>query len=203
MAISKSEIALYAYATGRILPKGTSRKAFRAAISALTPVASRAAPVAANPFVAGTALGLGALATPPGQDLLQAAAERGAADRIAVQQMVDEAMFRTTTLPARQLETAIESPAFKPAVKRKISKYSKAVKAGMKAVKASKFNGKKGKISNAKTTFAKVNKVASAVNKGRKVTSKGVTGVIKRAVSRILPKKKKTTKSKIDIKVNR
>ena len=153
--------------------------------------AARAAPVvastaAANPLVAGTALGLGALATQPGQQLLDAAAVRGAADRIAVQQAIDEAVFKATVLPARQLQTAIETPGFKPAVKRKVSKYSRAVKAGMAAVKASKFNGKKGKISNAKTTFAKVNKVASAVNKGKKVASKGVTGVIKRAVGRFL-----------------
>jgi len=153
--------------------------------------AARAAPVvastaAANPLVAGTALGLGALATQPGQQLLDAAAVRGAADRIAAQQAIDEAVFRATVLPARQLETAVTSPVFKPAVKRKVSKYSKAVKAGMAAVKASKFNGKKGVISNAKTTFAKVNKVASAVNKGKKVASKGVTGVIKRAVGRFL-----------------
>jgi len=153
--------------------------------------AARAAPVvastaAANPLVAGTALGLGALATQPGQALLDAAAVRGAADRIAVQQAFDEAVFRATELPARQVQTAITSPVFKPAVKRKVSKYSRAVKAGMAAVKASKFNGKKGKISNAKTTFAKVNKVASAVNKGKKVASKGVTGVIKRAVGRFL-----------------
>ena len=153
--------------------------------------AARAAPVvastaAANPLVAGTALGLGALATQPGQQLLDAAAVRGAADRIAVQQAIDEAVFKATVLPTRQVQTAITSPAFKPAVKRKVSKYSRAVKAGMAAVKASKFNGKKGKISNAKTTFAKVNKVASAVNKGKKVASKGVTGVIKRAVGRFL-----------------
>ena len=70
--------------------------------------------------------------------------------------------------------------------KRKVSKYSKAVKSAMAAVKASKFNGVKGKISNAKTTFAKVNKVARAVKKGRKVSAKGVTGVIKRAVSKYL-----------------
>ena len=56
----------------------------------------------------------------------------------------------------------------------------------MAAVKASKFNGAKGKISNAKTTFAKVNKVASAVKKGKKVSAKGVTGVIKRDVSKYL-----------------
>ena len=153
--------------------------------------AARAAPAvagaaAANPLVAGTALGLGALATQPGQQLLDAAAVRGAADRIAAQQAIDEAVFRATVLPARQIETAVTSPVFKPAVKRKVSKYSKAVKAGMAAVKASKFNGKKGTISNAKTTFAKVNKVASAVNKGKKVATKGVTGVIKRAVGRFL-----------------
>ena len=191
MALSKSEIALYAYATGRVLPKGTTRKAFRAAVSALTPVASRAAAatpgvLAANPITTGAALGLGALATPPGQQLLDAAAVRGAADRIAAQQAIDEAVFRATELPARQLQAAVESPLFRPAVKRKVSKYSKAVKAGMAAVKASKFNGKKGVISNAKTTFAKVNKVASAVNKGKKVANKGVTGVIKRAVGRFL-----------------
>ena len=191
MALSKSEIALYAYATGRVLPKGTTRKAFRAAVSALTPVASRAAAatpgvLAANPITTGVGLGLGALATPPGQQLLDAAAVRGAADRIAAQQAIDEAVFRATELPVRQLQTGMTSPVFKPAVKRKVSKYSKAVKAGMAAVKASKFNGKKGTISNAKTTFAKVNKVASAVNKGRKVASKGVTGVIKRAVGRFL-----------------
>ena len=153
--------------------------------------AARAAPAvagaaAANPLVAGTALGLGALATQPGQQLLDAAAVRGAADRIAAQQAIDEAVFRATVLPGRQLETAVTSPVFKPAVKRKVSKYSRAIKAGMAAVKASKFNGKKGTISNAKTTFAKVNKVASAVNKGKKVASKGITGVIKRAVGRFL-----------------
>ena len=49
------------------------------------------------------------------------------------------------------------------------------------------INGKTGyKITNAKSTFSTVNKVASAVNKGKKVTTKGVKGVIKRAVSKIL-----------------
>ena len=191
MVLSKSEIALYAYATGRVLPKGTTRKAFRKAITVLTPVAARAAPAvagvaAANPLVTGTALGLGALATPPGQALLDAAAARGAADRIAAQQMLDEAIFRSTTLPARQIEQAVATPGFKPALKRKVSKYSKAVKAGMASVKASKFGGPKGKISNAKSTFKTVNLVASAVNKGKKVSAKGIRGTIARAVRRIL-----------------
>jgi len=195
MALSKSEIALYAYATGRVLPKGTTRKAFRAAVKALTPVAARAAPAAAtgiasaaaaNPITAGALLGLGTLATPPGQALLDAAAVRGAADRIAAQQAVDEAIFRATELPRRGLETGTASPVFKPAVKRKVSQYSKAVKAGMKAVKSSKFIGKKGTINNAKSAFKSVNLVASAVNKGKKVSNKGVRGVIARAVRKIL-----------------
>ena len=70
--------------------------------------------------------------------------------------------------------------------KRKVSKYSKAVKAGMAAVKASKFGGKKGKISNAKSAFKTVNLVASAVNKGKKVSAKGIRGTVARAVRRIL-----------------
>jgi len=155
--------------------------------------AARAAPVvastaAANPLVAGTALGLGALATQPGQALLDAAAVRGAADRIAVQQAVDEAVFRATELPARQLQAATETPVFKPAVRRKVSKYSKAVKAGMAAVKKSKFGGKPGKITNAKSAFATVNKVASAVNKGKKVAKTGIRGVAAKAIRGILRK---------------
>ena len=56
----------------------------------------------------------------------------------------------------------------------------------MSAVKASKFSGKKGTISNAKTAFRTVNRVASAVNRGKKVSAKGVTGAIARAVRKIL-----------------
>lgn len=154
--------------------------------------AATAAPgvAAANPITSGVGLGLTALATPPGQDLLQAAAERGAADRIAVQQMVDEAIFRNVTLPTRQVSQVAQSDIFQSAVKakakRKVSKYSKAVKAGMAAVKKSKFGGKPGKITNAKKTFATVNKVASAVNKGKKVAKTGIRGVAARAIRRIL-----------------
>ena len=183
------------YSTGAAVGAKNSAKfaayAARKGIQLAGVGAARAAPVvastaAANPLVAGTALGLGALATPPGQALLDAAAVRGAADRIAAQQAVEEAIFKATVLPARQLQSAVESPVFKPAVKRKVSKYSKAVKAGMKAVKTSKFIGKKGTISNAKTAFKTVNRVASAVNKGKKVSAKGVTGTISRAIKGIL-----------------
>jgi len=165
------------YSTGAVIgPKNTAKFAAYAAKKGIQLAgvgAARAAPVvastaAANPIVAGTALGLGALATPSGQALLDAAAARGAADRIAAQQAYDEAIFRATVLPARQLETAVASPVFKP------------------AVKASKFGGKKGKISNAKTTFATVNKIASAVNKGKKTAKTGLRGVAAKAIRRIL-----------------
>jgi len=66
------------------------------------------------------------------------------------------------------------------------SKFNKAVSAGMKAVKASKSYGKKGKINNAKRAFSAVTKVASKVNRGKKVSAKGVTGTIARAVRKIL-----------------
>ena len=136
---------------------------------------------AANPVSTGLGLGLGYTQTPSGQALLEAAAERGAADRRALEQAIDERVFAVTR--------AVQSPEFKSGVRsiarRKVSKYAKAVKASMKAVKASKFNGKKGTISNAKKTFGTVNKVVSAVKKGKKVSAKGVTGTIARAARRI------------------
>ena len=70
--------------------------------------------------------------------------------------------------------------------KRKTSKFNKAVSSGMKAVKRSKFLGKPGKFTNPKKAFGTVTRVVSRVKKGAKVSTKGVTGVIKRAVKRIL-----------------
>ena len=144
----------------------------RIAIPAAATTARVAAPAALtlarqNPYAAA---GLGALA-------LQQA---GAFDPVEtyIQEKIDERVQPIIDLP--------KNPLLKPTIKRKVSKYQKAVKAGMSAVKRSKFLGSKGKISNAKTAFARVNKVASAVNKGKKVASKGVTGVIKRAVGRFL-----------------
>ena len=70
--------------------------------------------------------------------------------------------------------------------KKKASKFNKAIKAGMSAVKKSKSYGKSGTINNAKKAFSAVTKVASKVNKGAKVSAKGVTGTIARAVRKIL-----------------
>ena len=78
-----------------------------------------------------------------------------------------------------------EGPAKRTRKKAK-SKFNKAVSAGMKAVKSSKSYGKKGTINNAKRAFSAVTKVASKINKGKKVSAKGVTGTIARAVRKIL-----------------
>jgi len=193
------EVAIAAYGLGRILPAGSTRAAVRAVIpqvvragKVIAPTAGRTAATlaAANPVSTGLGLGLAATQTPSGQALLEAAAERGRMDRVRAQQLLDEFIFTQVTQPAQQAADIFESPTIRGQVKRsakkKVSKYAKAVKAGMAAVKNSKFNGKKGKISNAKKTFATVNKVASAVNKGKKVSAKGVTGTIARAVRKFL-----------------
>ena len=173
MAFSTLE-KLLATAVGLDIARpGTSRKAAVAAarlvvggVVAGTPPAARGVASLArrSPVGTGAGLGLGFLATPPGEALLEMAAERGAADRRALEQAIDERIFRATQV--------IESPtvrgAVKSTVKRKASKYSKAVKAGMAAVKASKFGGKKGTIRSAKSTFGTVYKVVSAVNRGKK-----------------------------------
>ena len=70
--------------------------------------------------------------------------------------------------------------------KRRRSSYNKAVSSAMKAVKKSKFMGKPGKFSSPKKAFATVNRTVSKIKKGAKVGTKGVSGVIKIAVRRIL-----------------
>jgi hypothetical protein len=173
---------------------GTSRAAFTRAAQAAVAVVPRVAPPVARGAVgvgraalgAGATLarrnpvaatGLGALALQqagafdPVEDAIQAEVERRTA----------QVMAPFETIQRSDVQTIAKAKA-----KRKVSKYSKAVKAGMAAVKASKFGGKKGKISNAKSTFATVNRVASAVNKGKKVAKTGIRGVAARAIRRIL-----------------
>ena len=87
--------------------------------------------------------------------------------------------------------------------KPKRTKFNSAVKRGMEIVKASTSYGKKGTINNAKKAFSAVTKAASAVSRGRKAPKSGIRRKLHTAMSKILPKKKKTTKkkSKIDITV--
>lgn len=176
MAFSKLEKALLLYAG---LRTDITRNAAKRGLLALgrgvvgsTPAVGRSAIslAQANPALAGVGLGLGALATPPGQDLLEMAAERGRSDRVKFEQALTDLTMVTA-----------------PKVKKKAtSKFSKSIKAGMAAAKASTSYGKKGTINNAKKAFTAVTKTASKINKGGKVAKKGVLRKIGLAIKKVL-----------------
>ena len=144
----------------------------RAALGAGATLARR------NP-VAATGLGALALQRAGAFDPVQQAIEDEVNARVAATQ---EAIMAPIEL-ARQ--PMVQRTAGRVA-KRKVSKYGKAIKAGIAAVKKSKFGGKPGKIINAKSTFSTVSKVTAAINKGKKVSAKGIRGTIGRAVRGIL-----------------
>ena len=164
MAFSRLEKALLAYVG---ISSSVTRNAAKRALFGL----GRAAPAvaAANPYATGTLLGGAALATPPGQDLLAAAAERGRMDRIRFEQALTD--LTQVTIPK--------------AKKRTKSKFNKMVSAGMKAVKASTSYGKKGTINNAKKAFSAVTKAASAVVSGKKTPKAGVRARLMRIMRKI------------------
>ena len=192
--LTKLEKVLAAAVGLDIARPGTSRAAFtRAAQAAVATIPRVAPPVARGAAGVGrAALGAGATfarrnpiaATGLGALALQQA---GAFDPIEeeIRARVDDAVDRAMA-PVRVAQSDMGQAGIRAVAKRKVSKYSRAVKAGMAAVKASKFGGKKGTINNAKTVFSTVNKVASAVNKGKKVAKTGIRGVAARAIRRIL-----------------
>ena len=192
--LTKLEKVLAAAVGLDIARPGTSRAAFtRAAQAAVSTIPRVAPPVARGAAGVGrAALGAGATfarrnpAVATGLSAL-ALQQAGAFDPVeeAIRERVDDAVQRAMA-PVQLAQTDIARQGVRSVARRKVSKYSKAVKAGMAAVKASKFGGKKGKISNAKTVFSTVNKVASAVNKGKKVAKTGIRGVAARAIRRIL-----------------
>ena len=149
--------------------KTTLPIALRVAGSVGASTARAAVPLATNPFIAGTALGLGALQTEPGQQLLAAAEERGRMDRIRFEQALTD------------LEVGVGKS--KTKVK---SKFNKSIAKGMSVVKASTSYGKKGTISNAKKAFSVVTKTASAVKKTGKVAKSGIKRKIGLAIRSIL-----------------
>ena len=112
-----------------------------------------------------------------------------------LQQAIDEYIFRQTVLPFReqQAEPVVSSSGIQVSDFGKggrtsrggaPNQHQKAVKAGMKALKASKYDGPKGKLRKPKLSFSKVNKTISRIKKRAKVSKKGATGVIARAVKR-------------------
>jgi hypothetical protein len=137
--------------------KTTLPLALRATTSVGGSVARAAIPLATNPLIAGTALGLGALQTEPGQQLLAAAEERGRMDRIRFEQALTDLEVGVGKVKSRTK-----------------SKFNKFVSAGMKSIKASATYGKKGVISAPKKAFKAVVSAASAVNKGKKMPKSGL-----------------------------
>lgn len=120
--------------------------------------AARAAiPLATNPYLAGAALGYGALQTEPGQQLLEIAEDRGRMDRIRFEQALTD------------LQVGVKSK-----VKRTKSKFNSMVSKGMKTIKTSTNYGKKGIINAPKKAFKAVVAAASAVTKGKKVPKSGL-----------------------------
>ena len=95
MAFSKLEQALMLVIGIDIASPGFSRAAAKAAVAAIARVAPPAVTAtsglaAANPYATGALLGGAALASPPGQQLLDVAAERGRMDRIRFEQALTD-----------------------------------------------------------------------------------------------------------------
>jgi len=174
MTFSKLEKAMALVIGLDIAAPGFSRAAAKAAVAALArvtpPLAAGVAGTAATfPVATGAVLGGAALATPPGQDLLAAAAERGRMDRIRFEQAMTD--LTRVTIPKAKARTK--------------SKFNKMVSAGMKTVKTSTSYGKKGTINNAKKAFSVVTKAASAVTKGHKLPKPGIKRRIMTAMRKI------------------
>jgi hypothetical protein len=190
MAFSALEKALAVAVGIDLAAPGTNRKVATAIAKQLPRVAP---PVAAGAVGVGrAALGAGATlarrnpvaATGLGALALQRA---GAFDPVeeAIQMEVERRTAQVMA-PFEAIQRSDVQSIGRAKARRKVSKYSKAVKAGMAAVKKSKFGGKPGKIINAKSAFSTVSKVTSAINKGKKVSAKGIRGTVARAVRGIL-----------------
>jgi hypothetical protein len=170
MAFSKLELAMGALLGLELATPGMTRAAAKASlgvVARLAPVAGRVA--LANPMATGVGLGLGALQTAPGQELLAASQERGRQDRLRLERLVQD------TLAIAPIKA-----------KKKVSSFNRAVSKGMKTVKASTSFGKKGVINNAKKAFSLVTKTVSSKKQGKKAPKRGIKRKIWGAIGRVL-----------------
>jgi hypothetical protein len=178
MAFSNLEKAMALVIGIDIATPGFSRAAAKATVAALGRTAAFVAPraaaagtglAAANPALTGAAIGLGALQTQPGQQLLDIAAERGRMDRIRFEQALTDL---TVGVQKKKAKTS--------------SKFNKAIKVGMATVKKSTSFGKKGIITSPKRAFSTVTKTASAMLKGKKIPKLGIKRKIALSIRSIL-----------------
>jgi len=136
--------------------KSTLPIALRVGGSVGVSTARAALPLVTNPYLAGAALGYGALQTQPGQELLESAGERGRMDRIRFEQALTDLEVGVGKVKSRTK-----------------SKFNNLVSKGMSTVKASTTYGKKGIINAPKKAFKVVVSAASAVNRGKKLPKSG------------------------------
>jgi len=171
MAFSNLEKAMALIIGLDIAAPGFSRSAAKVAVRAIGPLATRAIPAAArySPGAFGAGVGLAALESPPGQQLLDLAEERGRMDRIRFEQALTDL---TVGVKKRKVKAS--------------SKFNKMVSTGMKTLKASTSYGKKGTISNSKKAFAKVTTTASKILKGGKTAKSGITRKLGLAMRRFI-----------------
>jgi len=185
------------FSAGGILGPTRSRKmlayAGRKGIQLAGFAAARAAPavgsaVLASPVATGAALGIGALATPPGQDLLAAAAEHGRQSRILFERAQQELMTSPQRIEAAIMSQPVSLPpdTVPRLKKRAVSKFNRAVSKGMKIVRDSTSYGKKGKINNAKRAFSAVTKVVSLKKRKKKAPRSGIRAKIFRGIKGII-----------------
>jgi hypothetical protein len=168
-----------AYGLGRALPAGSTRAAAKVAVRGMVKAGRVVVPAAgrASARVA-PAVGRGAMALARRNPYVATGAALLAAERAG---LLDPVLDPVEEFVEEEIVVPIQKSGRKTR-----SKFNKAVSAGMKAVRTSSSYGKKGTINNAKRAFSAVTKVASKVNQGKKVSAKGVTGTIARAVRKIL-----------------
>jgi hypothetical protein len=172
----QQQMIRYAAKKGIQLAGAVAAPMARAALPALPafPVIPGAVQTA-TPYAIGAGLGLGALQTQPGQDLLAAAEEHGRQSRILYERAQQEIMTTPQQLAAAFATSPVSPSQVVPRIrKRAASKFNKAVSAGMKVVKQTTTYGGKGKIKPAKKAFALVTKLASAKLKRKKAPKSGI-----------------------------
>ena len=129
----------------------------------------------ATPYAIGAGLGVAALQTQPGQELLAAAAEHGRQSRILFERAQQEIMTTPQQLEAAFATSPVSPTTVVPHMRKRVaSKFNKAVSQGMAVVKKSTSYGAKGKIKPAKKAFSVVVKLASAKLKKKKAPKSGI-----------------------------